>query len=56
MDDTNLVIPLTPETYPYCWKRVYLSVMVDSDEEVAEVNEDNNGGFYEIVLDCGGTY
>ena len=55
LSESNLVIPLTEATYEFCWKRVYLGVMADSDDDVPdEVNNDNNAGFYKILLDCGG--
>ncbi|CAH1772469.1 unnamed protein product, partial [Owenia fusiformis] len=52
LDEVGLVIPLTAEVYPYCWKRVYLGVLVDSTDVQIEVTEDNNVGMLEIILDC----
>ena len=49
----NLEIPLNIDTYPFCWKTIFIIVYVDSNEEVTEVNEANNIEAYPIVFDCG---
>ncbi len=54
LEGDNLVIPLTPDTYPFCWHRAFLGVVVDGDEEVLEENENNNIGYFSMILDCGG--
>lgn len=54
LDGDNLVVPFNNFTYPYCWQRVYIGVIVDSDEEKQEVNENNNAATYPVLLDCGG--
>ncbi|KAK2163648.1 hypothetical protein NP493_1450g01011 [Ridgeia piscesae] len=53
LDADNLILPLSNLTYPYCWTRVFIGVLVDSDGEKTEVNENNNHATYPVLLDCG---
>ncbi|CAD5125803.1 DgyrCDS14009 [Dimorphilus gyrociliatus] len=53
MSDSNLKIPLNNETYRWCWKPVQIGIKLDSSNKQIEVNEDNNEGFYSVILDCG---
>ena len=49
----GLTIPLNHATYALCWETAYLGVRVDTDDQVDEINEANNVGLYEVILDCG---
>ena len=51
----SMVIPRTADTQPFCWKRVYLGIWLDSSNIIVnETNENNNAAFYKVIFDCGG--
>ena len=56
MDAGGLSIPLSKDTYLYCWKHVYLGVQLrpNKAEIPLEANEKNNAATYQVILDCGG--
>ena len=54
-----LTIPLNKQTYAYCWKHVFIGVILDYPETPTqegddEANEDNNDSWFEIIFDCKG--
>ena len=52
LSDSNLVIPLNRETYPHCWSRVRIEMVIDSLGK-SEINERNNIVSSYAILDCG---
>ena len=45
--------------YAYCWKHVFIGVILDYPETPTqegddEANEDNNDAWFEIIFDCKG--
>ena len=54
LSSDNLQIPLNNMTYQFCWRMAYLGIYADIDNNIAEVNEENNIGYYSVVFDCGG--
>ena len=54
LDGNDFQIPLNETTYPFCWKRIYLGVIIDPENSKAEVNEGNNFMLFPAILDCGG--
>ena len=52
----NLHVPLNADTYALCWRRIYIGVMIETEQSLAEVNYINNIAFNEVTLDCGGKF
>lgn len=49
----NLMIPLTNDTYKWCWKSIKIGVTVDNTNKQIEVNENNNDDYFDVIYDCG---
>ena len=49
----QLYVPLTRDTQVFCWKHVYVGVLLEVSNLLEEVNEDNNVALYRAFFDCG---
>ncbi len=49
---SDLRIPLTRATQPFCWSHPHLGVVLEAPGDRTRVN---NAAFYRIIFHCGGS-